>query len=872
MRVERDFVAIAKAYALRAESGHSDFCQWARLACARFLRDLQRAEDGEAEFYFSEWHARDACRFLELCPHVEGVWDTPTIVLHESHVFATVNIFGFRNVNDHTRRFSNALLGVARKNAKALALDTPIPTPTGWSTMGELKVGDKVMGANGRPCNVVNTSEVYNNHQCYQLEFSNSEKVVADAGHLWLTTKKGICKTRSTEVIADSLGVDPVELTPTTPLALPTSTLLIDPYIVGMWLGASHKPDFPLCCHDSVLKNVANVGGSISALWKDAEAFKKRLPRNHSGSYAQALHSLRIAGWRGSPHIPGEYLRSSVSQRTALLKGLVETSSKLSRGKIGLLEINAELSAGVKELLATLGLKSTTISHYNKKYIEFSEEGYDALLNGTPNVRTPVTIKRAYKVATVPTRCIMVDSPDHQFLFGRTMLPTHNSTWAAGVMLYCLSCEGEVGPQVISAATTGSQARIIFNIAKKMVLASKDMRAAFGMNPRANDILVSMNQGEFKPINAKASSQDGLNPSATAVDEIHAHIDHALINVLKSAAGARRNPLFLYTTTEGYENPGPWSELRQFLKQVLQDVIQADHFFGILYCLDKDDDEFDPKVWIKANPLMDVNPLLAKEIAKEAIDAKQMPGKHAEFKIKRCNRQSSIAEGLIDLIKWDTRSEPFDEEIENLLAATPCYGGLDLASTRDIAAFRLTWKIENCLYTRGWRWVPKATTHLRTQRGTVSYAGWVEEKLLIETEGDVTDYDVIEAKIMELKDLYQIQTIAYDRWNAQDLVNRLVASELPMREFIQGPKSYHPAMQYTERMYCKGNLYHEGDKVLKWMASNLVARYDVNMNMAPNRLKSADKIDDMVALYMSVGALISDLGEDGTEPTLFFVN
>src|SRR5690606_31997659 len=117
---------------------------------------------------------------------------------------------------------------------------------------------------------------------------------------------------------------------------------------------------------------------------------------------------------------------------------------------------------------------------------------------------------------------------------------------------------------------------------------------------------------------------------------IHAHKDADLVNVLTSAAGARRSPLWLYTTTEGYVSNGPWSEMRHFARQVLDGVIEdADHFLIVYFAVDDQDEDFDERVWRKANPLMDVNPNLLDAIRKEAVEARAMPSKLAEFRIKR---------------------------------------------------------------------------------------------------------------------------------------------------------------------------------------------------------------------------------------------
>ncbi|MDP2141291.1 MAG: terminase large subunit [Gammaproteobacteria bacterium] len=434
------------------------------------------------------------------------------------------------------------------------------------------------------------------------------------------------------------------------------------------------------------------------------------------------------------------------------------------------------------------------------------------------------------------------------------------STLSSGILLYCLCCEPEEGAQVISAATTFPQASIIFNVAKRMVEKTVDLRTAFGLEVWAKSVSRAESGASFKPIHAKASTQDGLNPSHVGLDEIHAHKTPDLLNVLTSAAGARGNPLWLYTTTEGYTNPGPWAEIRMFAKRLLGGVFgnRADHFLVVFYCVDdenkslkiKADNEFDESCWIKANPLMDANPHLLTAIRKEAIEAKQMPSKLAEFRIKRLNRQAATADGWVDLNKWQACNAPLNLK---WLEKYPCTGGLDLASTRDIAAFRLVWNIKGVLYTYGVRWAPESAVAYRTERGTVPYAGWVETGQLKQTEGDVTDYAVIEKDILELCERFSVTSIGYDDWNATDLVNRLVDKELPMIQFVQGTKSYHPAMQALELAYIAGKLVHGGDELLNWCASNLVAKRDQNLSMAPDKKKSADKIDDMCALLMAIG-------------------
>lgn len=427
------------------------------------------------------------------------------------------------------------------------------------------------------------------------------------------------------------------------------------------------------------------------------------------------------------------------------------------------------------------------------------------------------------------------------------------STLAAAIMLSCMCLESENGAQLLSAATTGPQARIVWKVAKDMVERTPALSQAFDLEVFSSSIARAEINGSFRPINSKASTQDGLNPSHCELDEIHAHKTHDLLNVIRSAAGARSNPLFLYTTTEGYETPGPWPELRHFGHQVLLRLYRADHFLACIWAIDDEDaerDEFDPRIWVKANPLLPALPLLMAELKKLAKNAQVMPGVLAEFRIKRLNRPASTAIGYINLTKWKRcgGAVPIEE-----MAGCPCWAAFDGASTTDMAAWFILWLKDGVFYCAGRYWVPAEAVAQRTERKSVPYAGWVKSGFIEQTAGDVIDYDVIEREIEEDYARFQPRAIAFDPWNSTQLANSLIGKGLPVQMFIQGPKSYNPAMKACEIAYTSGNLRHGGNPVLTWNAANVVPRTDSNMNVAPDKKRSAEKIDGIVALFMCFG-------------------
>ena len=442
------------------------------------------------------------------------------------------------------------------------------------------------------------------------------------------------------------------------------------------------------------------------------------------------------------------------------------------------------------------------------------------------------------------------------------------STLAAAILLVCYCLEDETGPQVLSAATTGDQARIVWSVAARMVQRAPKLREHFDLRVFANAIARRATGGTFRPINAKASTQDGLNPSALCFDELHAHKTRDLFDVLRSAAGSRKNPLFLYTTTEGYLSPGPWLEVRAFAFQVLEGVVEAEHVLAVYYALDKDDDDFDEAAWIKANPLLGVSVSLEK-LREYATEAKQQPGALAEFQIKRLNRQAAAAEGWVNLHAWKSGDGPV--VLEDLVGQ-PCFAAFDLASTRDLTAWRLLWQVDGVFYTWGRNWVPEWQVRQRSERGAVRYEPWVAGGWIQVTPGDVADYERIQQDILADCARFQPLQVAFDPWNAAQMANALLAEGLPLVKFIQGPRSYSPAMNALERAYTAGKLRTGGDPVLAWNAANLVARTDVNLNRAPDKKRSADKIDAMVALLMAFGLADAyaemDIGAALAEPLI----
>lgn len=435
------------------------------------------------------------------------------------------------------------------------------------------------------------------------------------------------------------------------------------------------------------------------------------------------------------------------------------------------------------------------------------------------------------------------------------------STLAAGVALYCLTCEGEVGPQIIIGATTGEQAKKVFSPAKRMVEMTGDLREEFKVAAFSRSVTCYQNGGFIQTINAKSKTQDGWNPHVAMLDELHAHKDRGLYDVVRSAFGARKNPLLWIITTAGYDVMGVCYEQRTLVTKILQGVVEVDHYFGIIYTLDEEekdeagkvirkaDDPYDPKVWIKANPLFGVS-VNADEFEGYATEAKNSPESYGEFVTKRLNVWMRARKGHINVPAWLKCAG--DVDLDELVSV-PCWGGLDLASVSDMCSFRLVWKVGDRVKTWGRRYLPLEAIEPRTKQGNVPYQVWHRAGHLVATPGNVTDYAFIERDILWALETFNVQAIGFDPWNATDLVNRLLEKNAPMVLFRQGHGSFNGPMKELDRLYLKGLLDHGGDPILAWNASNVVARKDVNENIAPDKSRSQEKIDDYVALVMAIG-------------------
>ena len=431
------------------------------------------------------------------------------------------------------------------------------------------------------------------------------------------------------------------------------------------------------------------------------------------------------------------------------------------------------------------------------------------------------------------------------------------STLTAGICVYMVGLDGEAGSEVYSAATKRDQARIVFDDARQMVLRSPPLAKRYGIEAKSHSILQESTNSKFIPLSSDSSSLDGLNIHFSAVDEVHAHKNRGLYDVLESGTGSRDQSIIWNITTAGSNKIGICYELRTYLTKVLDGLIEDDTFLGVIYTIDENDDWLDKKSWQKANPNYGVSVLPA-DVERLATKAAATPAAQANFLTKRLNIWVNANAPWMDMLAWDLcrdasiRPDHFRD--------CPCFLGLDLASRVDPAALVAVFVRDEKFYVFGWYYMPEDTVMTNATTTHAHYVGWAREDKLTIIPGPVIDQDVLEADILQLNEVYDVQSLAYDPWQATQLARNLHANGVNTVEVRPGVKNFSEPMKQLEGYVKERRIVHDGNPVLTWMASNVIAHLNAKDEIYPRKEVASSKIDGIIALIMCINRILADEG------------
>lgn len=431
------------------------------------------------------------------------------------------------------------------------------------------------------------------------------------------------------------------------------------------------------------------------------------------------------------------------------------------------------------------------------------------------------------------------------------------STLAAGIALYMLTADREGGPEVYCAATKKDQALITFLEAQRM----RDQSPALTKRVRSfkHNLHVAKTAAKCEPLGADDDTMDGLNTHCAVVDELHAHKHSGVWDKLRTSTGARRQPLMVAITTAGNDRASFCREMHDKAEQILSgkaSIQDAESTFCIIYTLDAKDDIWKEKNWIKANPNLGVSKYWS-YIRNEASNARMMPSALNTFKQLDLNMWVQSAVAWMPDEHWEACAGDVDAlELEELLQGRVCYGGLDLASVSDIAAFVLEFPPiddgDDLYWWLCYFWVPEETVIKRSRSEGIHYDEWVEQGYITATPGNVIDYKYIMEQITRANQMFEIRAIAYDRFGAANVVQQLQDDiGITVAQKGQGFLSMSAPMKEVERRIMGHKIRHGNHPVLGWMAFNVVAATDPAGNIKPDKSKSKEKIDGITAGVMA---------------------
>jgi phage terminase large subunit-like protein len=416
---------------------------------------------------------------------------------------------------------------------------------------------------------------------------------------------------------------------------------------------------------------------------------------------------------------------------------------------------------------------------------------------------------------------------------------------AAAFALYGLVGDGVQGAEVYSAASDKDQASLVFHVAAQMVRNDPQLDARLKIIDSQRRIVDYKTGSFYRAISAEAYSKHGFNASMVIYDELHAAPNRELWDVLTTSMGARHEPLVIAITTAGYDRASICWEKHDYARKILDGVVDDPTFYPVIYAAPDDADWTDEAVWKACNPaLEDFRDI--EEMRAFAHQAKQIPAQQNTFRRLYLNQWTEQHTRAIDMERW-RRCEPMP--LDSVLLGEPCYGGLDLGQSDDFTAWVRIWTLDDGrVVVKPRFWLPRSALEKYPHR---PYAQWEREGLLTVTEGQTTDYDMVEQAVLADCRADGVREVAYDKRFAEQMAQRLRGAGVEMVEAAQGFQ-LNESIRRKMELIASGDLCHGNHSIMTWMASNYVVRHGTKGDVRPDKEKAQDKIDGQVALDMAL--------------------
>lgn len=425
-----------------------------------------------------------------------------------------------------------------------------------------------------------------------------------------------------------------------------------------------------------------------------------------------------------------------------------------------------------------------------------------------------------------------------------------------------LVLDNEYGAEIYMAATSRDQAKICFKAAKTMVELCQPLSEY--LTPLKTGVFYEKNNSSIKVISSEAGGIEGGGASLAIYDEEHEQADTELKDNLKTGQAGKDDALFISISTSGVDKNKPYYQHIQDSERVLNGIISEDDHFILLYGVDKSDDWRTEKALIKANPNWGISVVPHRVLASQK-SAINKPGEQLSFKVKHLNMWTDTAKTWISHEKWMENASTTLKLSD--FAGRKVWLGLDLARSRDFCALAILFpddngKLFHCFFKY---YIPSESADERTKRDNINIQQWHDQGYITITDGNVADYDFIEADILEIYKTFKLQSCAYDPAMAPQLATSLSSKGVPMYKYSQGILNISVAAKTFEKLVLEKKFIHENNPVTNWMLNNVYLYTDAKGNIQPHKGKSAGKIDGVYAILDAVGEYSTDMADEQKE-------
>lgn len=424
----------------------------------------------------------------------------------------------------------------------------------------------------------------------------------------------------------------------------------------------------------------------------------------------------------------------------------------------------------------------------------------------------------------------------------------------AGFGLYGMTEDEEQAAEIYAAASTKEQAKVLFRDAERIVDASPELRAR--LRCTVNNIADPETDSFFRPFSRDEGTRSGPRPHIGLIDELHEASSPEITLKVRAGAKRRKQPFFGEITNSGFDRTSICWQRHEHSRLVLQGQLQDDRFFAYVCSLDEGDDPLkDPSCWIKTNPLLGVS-VTREYLERQVQNANNISAEtNTVLRLNFCVWTAQNVR-LIHADKWAACSQFIPDAA---LEGVPCYGGIDLGQTDDFSAWVLIWLLDDGrIAVRPKFWIPASAKEAYPQR---PYDQWERAGLLNVTEGNITDYNVVQDAIAEDCERWGVIEVAYDKRFAQQMALNLQGEGVTMVDTPQGFQLTEPINKLLEVVKAQ-KLAHGGDAILSWMAGNVEGKHGRDKQIRIDKEASIDKIDGISALVMAISRWIAAKPDD----------